>query len=171
MNKLIFFVLLFNLYVMNLAHSEQKIAFINVDKIVFESVVGKKIDNDINQNFNKENEKLISLEKKIRSKESNILNKKNILSEEEFNKEVSLLREEISKLQNDKLKISKKYREIRVKQTNFILDKLNLILSKYVEENSISIVIRKKDIVIGKTNLDITNDILKSFNKNVTKIE
>ena len=171
MNKLIFFVLLFNLYVMNLAHSEQKIAFINVDKIVFESVVGKKIDNEINQNFNKENEKLISLEKKIRSKESNILNKKNILSEEEFNKEVSLLREEISKLQNDKLKISKKYREIRVKQTNFILDKLNLILSKYVEENSISIVIRKKDIVIGKTNLDITNDILKSFNKNVTKIE
>ena len=45
-----------------------------------------------------------------------------------------------------------------------MVQSLNNILSKYADENDISLVIQKKFIVIAKK-LDITNEILKIFNK------
>ena len=48
-----------------------------------------------------------------------------------------------------------------------MVQSLNKILSKYAEENNISLVMKKKYIVIGKTGLDITDNVLKIFNKEV----
>ena len=47
---------------------------------------------------------------------------------------------------------------------------LQPILSEYANKNSISILIQKKNIIIGKTELDITKDILKILNQNHQKI-
>ena len=47
-----------------------------------------------------------------------------------------------------------------------MVQSLNKILSKYAEENNISLVMQKY-IVIGKTGLDITDNVLKIFNKEV----
>ena len=44
------------------------------------------------------------------------------------------------------------------------------IITKYVNSNSISLVIPKKNIVIGKKNLDITIPVLKILDKNIQKI-
>ena len=51
-----------------------------------------------------------------------------------------------------------------------MLEKLNPIISDYVEKNSISIVLPKKMIIIGKKNLDITKQILEALDKSVQKI-
>ena len=58
----------------------------------------------------------------------------------------------------------------RLKATTKLLDNLNPILSDYSNEQSISLVIQKKNIIIGKTELDITEEILKLLNKKVKKI-
>ena len=55
---------------------------------------------------------------------------------------------------NKKLSIEKK------NYTAKILSILNPLLTKYVEENSISLVIEKKNVLIGIKTLDITNIIL-----------
>ena len=55
--------------------------------------------------------------------------------------------------------------------TQVILKLLNPILTKYVDENNIKIVIEKKNILVGIKTLDITENILKIFNeetKNLT---
>ena len=54
---------------------------------------------------------------------------------------------------------------MRIDKTNQMLQSLNVILSKYADENNISLVIQKKFIVIAKSGLDITNEILNIFNK------
>ena len=48
---------------------------------------------------------------------------------------------------------------------------LNTIISKYVEENSIQMVFSKKDIVIAKKDLDITNSVMNLLNNKLTKID
>ena len=48
---------------------------------------------------------------------------------------------------------------------------LNTIISKYVEENSIQMVFSKKDIVIAKKDLDITNPVMELLNNKLTKID
>ena len=45
------------------------------------------------------------------------------------------------------------------------------ILTEYSSTNSISIVIQKKNIIIGKNELDITNDIMSILNKKIKKVD
>ena len=49
--------------------------------------------------------------------------------------------------------------------TSKILKILNPLITEYVEKNKITLVIDKKNILIGINNLDITNNILEILNK------
>ncbi len=145
--------------------AEKKIAFIDIDMIINESEFGRKSYKKIDDDFKKENEKLLKIEKNLVSKEQEILNQKNILSEEELNSKVTDLKKKINDFQKKKRLINEKFNKMRLDKTNEMVQSLNLILSKYAEENEISLVIQKKFIVIARSGLDITNEILKIFNK------
>ena len=145
--------------------AEKKIAFIDIDMIVNQSEFGKKSYKKIDNDFKKENEKLIKIEKNLVSKEKEILNQKNILSEEELNNKIADLKKEINDFQKKKKLINEKFNKMRFDKTNEIIQSLNNILSKYADENDISLVIQKKFIVIAKSGLDITTEILKIFNE------
>ena len=150
---------------MSTSLAANKIAFIDIDKIINESEFGKKTYKNINNNFEKENKKLIELEKSLVSKEQEILKQKNILSEDELNKKITNLKKEINDFKKKRNSINEKFNKIRLEKTNEMVQSLNVILSKYADDNNISLVIQKKFIVIAKTGLDITNDILEIFNK------
>ena len=47
------------------------------------------------------------------------------------------------------------------------MEKINPLVSDYVKENSISIVLDKKNVIIGKKNHDITLEILELVNANI----
>ena len=145
--------------------AENKIAFIDIDKIINESEFGKRTYKNIDTNFKKENEKLLEIEKKLVSKEQEILKQKNVLSEDELNKKITNLKKEINDFKKKRKSINEKFNKIKLEKTNEMIQSLNEILSKYADDNDISLVIQKKFIVIAKTGLDITNEILKIFNK------
>ncbi len=145
--------------------AEKTIAFIDIDLIMNKSELGKKSYKKIDDDFNKENEKLLKIEKNLVSKEQEILKQKNVLSEDELNKKIINLRKEINSFQSKKRLLNKKFNEMRLNITNQMAQSLNLILSKYADENDISLVIQKKFIVIARSGLDITNEVLKIFNK------
>ena len=48
-----------------------------------------------------------------------------------------------------------------------ILKKINPIIEKYMQENSISIIHDKKNVFIANKNYDITENIIKFINKNI----
>ena len=152
-------------------NAAENISFIDIDRIVFESELGKKIDDKINNDFKIENEKLASMEKELKKKENDILKQKNILSEAELNKKINDFKIEVQNFQKRRASINEKFRILRVKQTNELLKKLNKILFKFADDNSISIILRKNDIVLGKSSLDITNKILEIFNKEVKSLK
>ena len=52
-----------------------------------------------------------------------------------------------------------------------ILKELKPILADYSKENSISLVLRKKNIIIGKNELDITDDIIQLLNNKIKEIK
>ena len=145
--------------------AEKKIAFIDVDMIMNNSELGKKSYKKIDDDFNKENEKLLIIEKNLSSKEQEILKQKNVLSEEELNKKIIDLRKEINDFQSKKRLLNEKFNKMRLNTTKQMVQSLNIILSKYADENDISLVIQKKFIVIARSGLDITNEVLKIFNK------
>ena len=70
-----------------------------------------------------------------------------------------------------KKKINGQFNEIKIKNTKKVLEILNPIIKKYVEKNEISIVLPKKNIIVGRKNLDITNVIIQILDDEIKKIE
>ena len=55
--------------------------------------------------------------------------------------------------------------------TNQLLSHINPILTEYSDKNSISLIVDKKTIVLGKTELDITEKIINLLNEKVNEIK
>ena len=151
--------------------ANEKIVFIDIDKVIYQSELGKKLNKKITDEIKKEDSKLRKKEKELQNKENDILKQKNILSQEELNVKITKLKKEIKDFKDERRSINKKYTDQRLKQTNSMVMSLNSILSDYANKNSISLIIQKKNIVIGKSALDITDQIIEIFNKEVKSLK
>ena len=82
-----------------------------------------------------------------------------------------MLNKEVNDYNIKKKIFNKEIEEKKIKYTKTVLNSLNLIISKYVEENSIKIVFPKKNIIVAKKDLDITNIIMDLLNKELKVID
>ena len=147
------------------------IVFVDMDKIIANSNAGKKIQNSMDKFAKKENQKFDTIEANLKKKEEEILKQKNILSKEELDKKVKSFQIELSKLRKEKIKFNRSIIKRNQESTNKIVNEINKILTEYASNNSVSLIIQKKNIIIGKTELDITPQILKEFNSKVKSID
>ena len=150
--------------------AEEKIAFIDLNHILNNSISGKSINNFINDIKKQKNENFIKIENKIKEDENDLISKKNIIEKSIYDTKVDQIKLRIKNYNIDRQKFNKNLQERKVKYTNKLLKNLNPIISKYVEQNSITIVLPKKMIIVGKKNLDITEPILLILNKSIQKI-
>ena len=68
---------------------EQKIVYLNVDKIMQQSIAGKSIKKQLENLYNKNLEKFKKNDEILKNKEKKIIAQKNILSQEDFQKELT----------------------------------------------------------------------------------
>tara|TARA_B100000579_G_scaffold403771_1_gene388039 strand:- start:447 stop:962 length:516 start_codon:yes stop_codon:yes gene_type:complete len=151
--------------------ADDKIIYIDVNKIVSNSDSGKHLNNELNKINEANINEFKNIEKKLKSEEENILKQKNILKESEFNTKVNELREKVKSYNDFKNKKNNELKNLRDNGAKKILNALNSILSEYASTNSISLIIDKKNIVIGKTELDVTNKIMDLLNKKIKKVD
>ena len=136
-----------------------------------QSIAGKSIIAQLKKKREASISKFKKKEKDIIEKEKKLISQKNVLSKEEFGKNIKDLRDEIIEFQKDRNKAFNEIAKLRVKASTNLLKKLNPILENYSKTNSISMVIQKKHIVIGKKEDDITKDILELVNQKVKNIK
>ena len=153
------------------AHSENKIFYLDVNFILSESEAGKYINNEIQKINDKNIEEFKKIENSIKSEEEKLLKQKNILKEEEFNIKVNKLREKYKSYQEIKKTKNNELIKLRDNSGNQILKIINEILAEYSTKNKISLIIEKKNVVIGKSELDITKNILDLLNTKIKKVE
>ncbi len=167
MKKLFLFFILLNLFTLN---SKAEIVYIDVNKILNNSDVGKFLNNYIKKIKNENSTKFKLIEEDLLKKEKSLIAQQNIIENEEFKKKLDLLTSEVKKYRSDKKKSIDKLNQIKIERTKEIFKILNPIITKYVETNEISIVIPKKNIIVGKKNLDITSQIINLLNENIKKL-
>ena len=152
-------------------YSSEKIVYLDVEKIMQQSIAGKSIIAQLKKKRETSISKFKKKEKEIRDNEKKLIAQKNVLSKEEFEKKIIELRKDISNYQKDRNKTSNEIAKLRVKASTKLINKLTPILEEYSKKNSIRIIVQKKNIVMGKKEDDITNDILKLVNQNVKNIK
>ena len=153
-----FFLIFFFIFFLNNAKANN-IAFIDIDFLIQNSKIGKLTLDKIESNNSKNIEILKNKELKIREKEEDINNKKNIISENEFKKEVALLKNNIDSFNKEKKKIINDFNKFKVEELNLLLDKFNNIINDYMNKNSIQIVLSKKNLYMGKKSSKYSDQI------------
>ena len=169
MKKFIFFFIIF--LNSSFVKAETNIAFIDMQFILKQSMVGISFEKQIKSYADNEFSILKKREDEIMTKEKKILSQKNIIKKEEFDKKIVDLQNEIKIFRSDRKKFDQSLNNKRLKYTQDIVKILNPIIGKYVENNSISLVLDKKTILIGKKNLDITSEIVKFLNEKIKDIK
>ena len=165
LKKYILISLFFFLSITSLNASE-KIAFIDVDYILNNSNLGKLIFKEL-ETINKENiKKLSQREILIKQKKDSINKTKNISSKEQLEKDILNFNNDVEKFQLEKDKILKDFKLLKETKLDNFLKKINPIIQDYMKKNSIDIVLEKKQIFIGSSSVDITNEIIKLVNGN-----
>ena len=164
---ILFFLLIFQSY----SNAEEKIFYLDVNFLLAESEAGKFINTELQNINNKNIEEYKKIENSIKNEEEKLLKQKNILKEEEFSAKANKLREKYNSYQDLKKSKNNDLNKLRNNAGNKILKIINEILSEYSLKNNISLVVEKKNIIIGKTELDITQDILKLLNNKIKKVE
>ena len=153
------------------AFSEQKIAIIDMDKVISTSKSGASILKQLTDLNNKNLIFLKKEEKKFKEKEIKLISQKNIISETDFKNKVTELKSEIKNYNQNKDKMINEFNKLKVDNTNNLLKLINPILLKFSNDKEISIILQKKNLVVAKTELDITDDIIKIVNAQVKELK
>ena len=164
---LTFFFLIFS----SIAYGQEKIVYLDINFLLTQSEVGKYVNSNLKKINDKNNEEFKKIEMNIKSSEEKLIKQKNILKKEDYENKISDLKNEFKSYQEQRKKKNAELTQLRNKAGNEILKHINEILTKYSKNKSISLIIEKKNVVIGKTDLDVTSDILSLLNKKVKKIE
>ena len=165
--KIFYFLISICLIFLNITCStaDEKIAFIDLDYILSESNEGKKIlakleiDNSKNLKF------FESEEEKLKQENESIKRLKNILSENEYNKKINVFKDKVNAYNLKKTNTIKLFEETKNSELNIFFIKLNEIMNSFMQENSINLILDKKNIIMANNKNDISKDILNLVNK------
>ena len=167
-----FFVIILITFCVNISHAEDLlIVYINMNKVMNETIAGKSLQEQIDKIHEKNISDFKKVEEKLKKQESSILSQKNILTNEEYMKKIDLLKKNVSEYKKNRQEKINIVTKKRVEATSKFFDKVSPILSEYSEKNGISVILRKKDIVLARTNLDITSKIIDIVNSKVKEID
>jgi outer membrane protein len=167
LSSILFIFLLFT----NQVFSEQKIAFIDMDKVISTSKSGSSILKQLTDLNNKNLKFLKDEEKKFKEKETKLISQKNIISEADFNSKVNELKSEIKNYNQNRNKMLADFNKLKIDNTNSLLKLINPILIKFSNHKEIAIILQKKDLIVAKTQLDITDEVIKIVNSEVKEFK
>ena len=168
MLKKLFFIFFLLTFTFNISAEIHKIVYIDIEKIMQQSVAGKNFISLLDKKHKINISKFNKANEQIKAKE--LITQKNILSPEDFQKELSKLRNEITNFQQDQVKARNEINKLRVLGTNKMINEITPILENYAKENSINLILQKKNIVMGKKEMEITENIIILADKKIKKI-
>ena len=146
------------------------IYFVDYSKVMNQSIAGKKAQDYLKKLVTNSNKKFNDTAKKLKEEENKIISQKTVLSKEEYKKKADALRKKVFELNKEREKSIREVAKKRKKAGDELLKNLNPILGKYMNENNISVVIDKKNVLMGNKKFEITSQVIEILNKEFKSI-
>ena len=151
------------------AQTNEIIAYLDIDYVFKNSNLGKKIISNLNEQNKKNLLDLKKKEDKLIKMEKDLIEKKNFLSKVDYDNKLTDLRSNIKLFRSEKDEIVKAFEIKKKDEIKIFFKKVNPILEKFMIDNSIKIIIDKKNVLIAKEALDVTMKINTLINQELVK--
>ena len=169
--RLFYSLILFFFLFSGISQSNETIKFIDINYIVNNSEAGKVLNKIIESKTKTIENDIKNLAQKLEDKKNKIVSQKNILKKEEFDKLVLNYEKELKSFNDFRNKKNEDFNRFRIESSKKILDLLNPIITSFLKNKSIKILLQKEKILFADDELDITKEILELFNKKHKKIK
>jgi outer membrane protein len=144
-----------------------EIFYIDIDKIINQTNVGKYINEEF-QNLKKKNDdKNLKTRNELKIREKNLIAQKNILDGNEYNNKLNIFRQDVNNFNRLNQKTNKDLQNKLLNNKSSFLKLIEPILLDYVAKNNIKYLLQKKYIIIGHNDLNKTTDIIELVDKKI----
>ena len=103
----------------------------------------------------------------MKEKNDEIIKSKNLLSDKELNDKITSLRKEAKNFEQTKIKTINEINQKKKAELNKFLKLIKPVIEEYMKNNSISMIIDKKNLFMAESKNDITKDVLELVNKKI----
>ena len=158
MKKIFFFIFFLSISVNVFA--KDNFVYLDVQYIIDNSLIGKNYKKKLKKIEDDNNIKLQKKKNIIKKEDEEIKSKRNILKKEEIDLKIKNLNKILQEYQTTRVKLNKNLENKKKYYTKNILNLLNPLLTEFVENNKIDLVLDKKNILVGIKTLDITSKLL-----------
>ena len=160
-----------SIFYSNIALSNETIYYIDLDFIMNNSLAGQSIIKQLEKKNKSYSDNFKKNEEDLKKEETKLVSQQNILNKKEFNEKVNLFNQKVSKYRKKRNDSLKNFASLRNKAQITLTEKLTPILGEYAKNKSISYILPKQNIIIGKSELDLTKDIIEILNAKIKVIK
>ena len=171
MFKKFLFIIFFSLLSVNSIKANDKVSYVDMDYILTNTIAGKSLLENLKKEEKLKVDKFKISDEDFKNKEKKILAKKNLVTNEEINKDLRSLQIEFQNYKKDKIKEIDKLKAKRNTNILNFIKLINPIIEKYMSDNSIAILLDKKNIFIASKDYDITQNLVTLINKDIKSID
>ena len=164
-------IIIFYIFFTNVALSQENIYYIDMDSIMNNSLAGKSIIKQLENENKSFSNSFKKTEENLKKDETKLISQKNILEKKEFDEKVILFQKKVTEYRNERQTILNNFSSKKNNAQKVLIEKLIPILAEYSESNSISMILPKQNIIIGKSNLDLTKTVIDILNEKVKSIK
>jgi len=165
------FVITYLIFGITNSFAENKVVYIDMNTILNKSKVGVFVEKELSKLHETKLDGFKKTEENLKKKEIDLISKRNILAKNEFDTKVKLLNEDAQKYQAERRKWFDEIALKRNKARTEVLKSLDPIITDYFKKNQISIILYKRNIAIGNSELDITDAIIDELNTKLPSIK
>ena len=153
------------------AFAEDKVVYIDMNKILNESKVGIFVEKELTKTHEAKLDDFKKTEEELKKEEIDLISKRNVMARADFDKNVKILNEKAQEYQTQRRQWFDDISQKRNKARAEVLKSLDPIMTDYFEKNNISIILYKRNVAIGTSELDITDKIIDELNKKLPSIK
>ena len=171
MFKKFFLIIIFFSLTINFLKADEKVFYIDIDHLMTNTVAGKELLNKLKKEEELKIDKFKLNDDNFKIEEKKILAKKNLISKEELNNELKTLQIKFQKYRTEKIIEIDELKTKRKKNIVNFLSLINPIIEKYMTDNSIYMLIDKKNVFIANKDYDITNNLIELIDNQIKNVE
>ena len=168
--KQLLFGIIFLLFSTSLSNAKDKVSYIDIDYILSNTLAGKSLLVSLKKEEELKISKFKLKDENFAKEEKKILAKKNLISSEEFEKEMKSLQVKFQKYKQNKFNEIEELKKKRNKNILIFLNQINPIIEKFMTDNSIYMIIDKKNVFIASKEYDITNNLIELIDNQIKSI-
>jgi outer membrane protein len=148
-----------------------KVAVIDIVKIMNDSLAAKSITEQITKKRDQFQKQITSTEDKLVQENKDLTAQRDKLSQDAFDKKVSAYREKVMKNQEQVDGLRRQLDAAYANAVQEVQKYVSEIVTTIAEDKKIEVVIPSQQLLYAKKDLDITAEVLKKLDTKVTKIQ